>query len=55
MIDKAYDLIISIARLPQVGDSYVGEVVRIESYGVFIRLYGTTDSLCPISKLLEKS
>ena len=46
MIDKVYDLIMNIARVPQVGDTYVGEVVRIESYGAFIRLYGTTDALC---------
>ena len=55
MIDKAYDLIMNIVGLPQVGDNYIGEVVRIESYGAFIRLYGTTDALCHISKLLEKS
>ncbi|MFA6829185.1 MAG: polyribonucleotide nucleotidyltransferase [Bacilli bacterium] len=51
MIEKAYDAIMSIAKVPAVGEVYDGKVVRIETYGAFIRLYGNTDALCHISKL----
>lgn len=51
MIEKAYDMIMSIAKVPEVGEVYDGKVVRIESYGAFVRLYGNTDALCHISKL----
>ena len=51
MIEKAYDMIMSIAKVPEVGETYDATVVRIESYGAFVRLYGNTDALCHISKL----
>lgn len=51
MIEKAYSMIQSIVKVPEVGEIYDGKVVRIESYGAFIRLYGDTDGMCHISKL----
>jgi polyribonucleotide nucleotidyltransferase len=51
MIEKAYNAIMSIAKVPQVGEVYDGKVVRIETYGAFVELYGNTDALCHISKL----
>lgn len=50
-IDKAYNMIMDIAKVPEVGEVYDGKVVRIENYGAFVNLYGTTDALCHISKL----
>ena len=51
MIDKAYGMIMDIARVAQVGDVFDAKVVRIESYGAFVNLFGNTDALCHISKL----
>lgn len=51
MIDKAYDMIMGIAKVPEVGEVYDAKVVRVENYGAFVRLYGNTDALCHISKL----
>ncbi len=50
-IEKAYGMIQSIARVPQVGEVYDAKVVRIESYGAFVNLFGNTDALCHVSKL----
>jgi len=51
MIEKAYDMIMAIAKVPEVGEVYDARVVRIESYGAFVRLYGNTDALLHISKM----
>ena len=51
MIDKAYGMVMDIARVAQVGDVFDAKVVRIESYGAFVNLFGNTDALCHISKL----
>ena len=51
MIEKAYSLIMNIIKVVQVGEMYDGKVVRIEQYGAFVNLFGTTDALCHISKL----
>ena len=50
-IEKAYNMIMSIAKVPQVGEIYEGKVVRVETYGAFVNLFGNTDALCHISKL----
>lgn len=50
-IDKAYKLIMDIARVPQVGEIYDATIVRLEPYGAFVNLYGSYDALCHISKL----
>jgi len=51
MIEKAYNEVMAIAKVPAVGEVYDAKVVRIESYGAFVRLYGNTDALCHVSKL----
>ena len=51
MIEKAYQLIMDITKVAQVGDIYDAKVVRIEPYGAFVNLFGTTDALLHISKL----
>lgn len=51
MIEKAYGMIMSIAKVPEVGEVYDAKVVRVESYGCFVNLFGNTDALCHISKL----
>lgn len=51
MIERAYEQIMSIAKVAEVGEIYDGKVVRVESYGAFVRLFGETDALCHISKL----
>ena len=50
-IEKAYNMVMAIAKVPQVGEVYDAKVVRIESYGAFVNLFGNTDALCHISKL----
>ena len=50
-IDKAYGMVMAIAKVPQVGEVYDAKVVRIESYGAFVNLFGNTDALCHVSKL----
>ena len=51
MIDKAYNMIQDIVRVPEVGEEYEGKVVRIEPFGCFVNLFGNTDGMCHISKL----
>lgn len=51
MIDKACGMIESIAKVARVGEIYDGKVVRIESYGCFVNLFGNTDGMCHISRL----
>lgn len=50
-INKAKDMILDIVREAKVGEEYVGEVVRIEDYGAFVRLFGNVDGLCHVSRL----
>ena len=50
-IEKAYGMIMDIAKVAQVGEVYDATVVRVETYGAFVRLFGNTDALCHISKL----
>lgn len=50
-INKAVDMIKDIVRVAKVGDIYDAKVVRIEKYGAFVNLFGSTDGLVHISKL----
>lgn len=50
-IDKAVNMIKDIVRVAKVGDIYDAKVVRIEKYGAFVNLFGSTDGLLHISKL----
>ncbi len=51
MIEKAYNMVMNIAKVPEIGEVYDAKVVRIESYGAFVNLFGNTDALCHVSKL----
>ncbi len=50
-IEKATKMIEDIVREAKVGEIYEGTVVRIESFGCFVNLFGDVDGLCHVSKL----
>lgn len=50
-IDKAKEMIDNIVKVAKVGEDYEGTVTRIEDYGCFVNLFGTTDGLCHVSRL----
>lgn len=50
-INKAVGMIKDIVRVAKVGDIFEAKVVRIEKYGAFVNLFGSTDGLLHISKL----
>jgi polyribonucleotide nucleotidyltransferase len=51
MIEKAYQAIQNIVRVPAAGEVYEGKVVRIIESGAFVNLFGNTDAYVHISKL----
>ena len=53
-INKAVKMIEDIVREARVGEIYEGTVVRIESYGCFVNLFGDVDGLCHVSKLAHR-
>lgn len=50
-IDKAKERIEEIVRVAKVGEIYEGTVVRIEKFGAFVNLFGSTDGLLHISNI----
>lgn len=50
-INKAVEMIKDIVRVAKVGDIFEAKVVRVEKYGAFVNLFGSTDGLLHISKL----
>jgi polyribonucleotide nucleotidyltransferase len=50
-INKAKARIEEIVKEAHVGEEYAGKVVRIESYGAFVNLFGKTDGLLHISNI----
>lgn len=50
-IEKARNMIEEICREAQIGEVYEGKVVRVESYGAFVNLFGKTDGLLHISNI----
>ena len=50
-IEAAKTMIDNIVREAKVGEIYEGEVTRVEEYGAFVNLFGTTDGLCHVSRL----
>ena len=51
VIDATKNDINDIIRVAEVGDTFDGEVTRVESYGVFVKLFGKTEALCHVSRL----
>lgn len=50
-INKAVAIIENIVREAKVGEIYEGTVVRIESFGCFVNLFGDVDGMVHVSKL----
>jgi len=50
-INKAKSMIMDIVKEAKVGEVYEGEVTRIEEYGAFVKLFGSCEGLCHISRL----
>jgi len=50
-IEKAKEMIDNIVREAKIGEIFEGEITRVEDYGAFVRLFGTTDGLCHVSRL----
>ncbi len=50
-INKAKEMIENIVKEAKVGEVYDAKVVRIESYGAFVNLFGNVDGLCHVSQL----
>jgi polyribonucleotide nucleotidyltransferase len=53
-IDKAIEIIENIVREAEVGQIYEGTVIRIESYGAFLRLWEGCEGLLHISKIAHE-
>ena len=51
VINKAKEMIDNIVREAKVGEEFEGEVTRVEDYGAFVRLFGTCEGLCHVSRL----
>lgn len=52
--ERAKDIIMSIAHDPEVGDMFVGTVVRILTFGAFVEFAPGKDGMIHISKLSSK-
>lgn len=50
-IEKAKNMISDIVREAQIGEIYTGTVNRIENFGAFVNLFGSTDGLLHISQI----
>ncbi|MBO4540692.1 MAG: polyribonucleotide nucleotidyltransferase, partial [Bacilli bacterium] len=50
-LEQAKAMIDAIVREAKVGEIYEGKVTRVENYGAFVNLFGTTDGLCHVSRL----
>lgn len=50
-INRAKEIIAELIREAKVGDIYDAKVVRIESFGAFVNLFGKTDAMVHISEM----
>ncbi|MFC4652117.1 polyribonucleotide nucleotidyltransferase [Lactococcus nasutitermitis] len=50
-IDRTKEIIAELVRVAKVGDIYDAKVVRIESFGAFVNLFGKTDAMVHISEM----
>ena len=53
-INKALAIIEEIVREAKVGEVFEGKVVRIESFGCFVNLFGNVDGMCHVSQLAHE-
>ena len=53
-MNKAKELVGAIVLEPELGKSYVGEVVNIKEFGAFIRIMGGKDALLHISEVSKE-
>lgn len=51
VINATKETILNIVKEAKVGDVYEGTVNRIEEYGAFVNLFGTTDGLLHVSRM----
>ncbi len=54
MAEKAKQLVLNIAKDPEIGDEYTGNVVRIMDFGAFVELAPGRDGMIHISKLAKE-
>lgn len=52
VIKNVSQIIQDIARVVKIGDVFEGKVVRIEPYGCFINLFGSTDGMLHVSNMM---
>lgn len=50
-INRVKNIILGIVRVAKVGEDFLGTINRVESYGVFVNLFGNTDGLCHFTDL----
>ncbi len=50
-INKAKGMIEDIVREAKVGETYTGEVTRVEDYGAFVHLFGNVEAFVHVSRL----
>jgi polyribonucleotide nucleotidyltransferase len=50
-IEKAKDMILSIAAEPEVGRIYTGRIVKIMDFGAFVNYFGKKDGLVHVSQM----
>jgi polyribonucleotide nucleotidyltransferase len=53
-IEKAKELILSIAAEPEIGRIYTGKVVKIMDFGAFVNFFGKRDGLVHISQMTHE-
>ncbi len=54
MAQKAKNIVLAIAKDPEVGDEFVGQVVRIMDFGAFVEYAPGKDGMIHISKLAKE-
>jgi polyribonucleotide nucleotidyltransferase len=53
-IEKAKELILSIAAEPEIGRIYTGKVVKIMDFGAFVNFFGKRDGLVHVSQMTHE-
>lgn len=53
-IEKAREMILSIAAEPEVGEIYTGKIVKVMDFGVFVNFFGKRDGLVHVSQMANE-